>query len=262
MAADENPILRVRREPPPFRRVAVRAITDLTTLMRRVVFSGPELEGFKLDEPAASVRLLLPPAGADTVVIPTWTGNQFELPGGDRAPIRTFTPRRFDRAELELTLDIVLHEFGAASDWARSAEPGDEVAISGPGRGGVIDTDASSYLLAGDESAIPAIDQLLEAMPTEMPIDVHVEVSDAAARLELHAHPRARVTWHVLPSGREHGDAMATAIESLDRLPDAIWVAGEAAAVQRLRKHLFDERGLPRSAVTARGYWKHGRSAT
>ncbi len=257
-----DPALRTRREPPPFRRVVVQRLEDLTPRLRRVVLGGPELAGLEIALPAASVRLLLPPDGADAIVMPTWTGNQFELPGGDRAPIRTFTPRRLDTQHHELTLDIVLHDTGAASDWARSATPGAEVAISGPGRGYAIDTAAPSYLLGGDESALPAIDQLLEAMPPTMPIDVHVEITDAAARLDLHPHPHARVRWYELADGRDHGDAVASAIESLDDLPGAIWVAGEAAAVQRLRRHFFDDRGLSRSVVTARGYWKLGRSAT
>lgn len=230
--------------------------------MRRVVLGGPELDGFEFDLPAASVRLLLPPEGADEIVMPKWTGNQFELPGGERAPIRTFTPRRLDRAQLELTIDIVLHDIGAASDWARSAAVGDEVAVSGPGRGYTIDVDAATYLLGGDESALPAIDQLLESMPEAMTIDVHVEISDPVARISLQDHPGADVAWHLRSGDGPPGDALATAIESIDQLPDAIWIAGEAAAVQRLRKHLFDARGLPRSAVTARGYWKQGRSAT
>ena len=36
---------------------------------------------------------------------------------------------------------------------------------------------------------------------------------------------------------------------SLVVLPPAIWLAGEAAAIQRLRRHLFDVRGLSRAAV-------------
>ncbi|NND75465.1 MAG: siderophore-interacting protein [Ilumatobacter sp.] len=255
-------ITRIRREPPPFRRLEVRRIEDLTPHMRRVVLGGPELDGFELDLPAASVRLLLPQRGSDAIEMPVWTGNQFELANGERAPIRTFTPRRLDVQRLELTLDVVLHATGAATDWARSTQPGDVVAVSGPGRGYEIDTDASSYLLAGDESAIPAIDQLLEAMPPSMPITAHVEITDPSARMELHAHPLTSVTWHVLGDGHEPGDAVASAIEALDELPDAIWVAGEAAAVQRLRKHFFDTCGRSRSTVTARGYWKHGRSAT
>ena len=38
-------------------------------------------------------------------------------------------------------------------------------------------------------------------------------------------------------------------------------MAGEAAAVQRIRHHLFDERGLSRSHAVVRGYWKHGRGS-
>jgi len=41
-----------------------------------------------------------------------------------------------------------------------------------------------------------------------------------------------------------------------------VWVAGEAAAVQRIRRALFEERGVPRSRATVRGYWKHGRAGT
>jgi NADPH-dependent ferric siderophore reductase len=37
-------------------------------------------------------------------------------------------------------------------------------------------------------------------------------------------------------------------------------VAGEAAAVQRIRRQLFEDRGLPRPQATVRGYWKHGRT--
>jgi len=39
-----------------------------------------------------------------------------------------------------------------------------------------------------------------------------------------------------------------------------LWVAGEAAGVQRVRRHLFEERGLPRGQASVRGYWKRGRS--
>lgn len=250
-----------RREPPPFRRVTVQRVEDLTPKMRRVVIGGPELDGLEIDEPAASVRLLLPPPGEETIVMPTWTGNQFELPDGERAPIRTFTPRHLDTGRLELTLDIVLHEHGAASDWARSVAVDDETAVSGPGRGYDIDTDAGAYLLVGDESAIPAISQLLEAMPGEMPVQVHVELADPAARPDLPPHPNAAVTWHD-QTGDDPGAALVAAVEALDEVPEVVWAAGEAASVQRLRKHLFDVRGMSRSEVTARGYWKRGRSAT
>ena len=179
-----------------------------------------------------------------------------------RAPIRTFTPLSFDPDTFNLAIEIVRHGSGAASDWAESASVGDEVAISGPGRGYELDTKAAGYLLAGDETALPAISQLLEALPAAMPVRVIIEIVDGSARLDLPAHERADVSWHRLPEGAERGAAMVDAIVSLDSVPPAVWVAGEAAAIQKIRTHLFDERGLARSAATVRGYWKHGRSAT
>ncbi len=259
--ADSDRRVPIRREPPPFRRVTVRGIDDLSPRMRRVVLGGPELEGLEIDAPASSVRLLLP-ATDRGLEMPHWTGNQFELADGARAPIRTFTPRRLDAAASELTLDIVRHETGAASDWASSASIGDEVAVSGPGRGYEVDTMASRYLLAGDETAIPAISQLLEHVPGSIPVRVVIEIAEPSARLDLPPHPEADVSWHELPDGEGPGTALVAAVTAIEEMAPVVWAAGEAASVQRIRKHLFDDRGLTRSAATVRGYWKHGRSAT
>ena len=105
--------LRVRREPPAFRTVEVSRVERLSPRMVRVTLGGPELEGFVLDQPAASVRLLLP---TGDFVIPTWNGNEFLLPDGRRPALRTFTPRRFDAAVTELDVDVVLHGSGVASE--------------------------------------------------------------------------------------------------------------------------------------------------
>lgn len=263
MADDAPPsTFRSRREPPRFRTLEVRRVGDVTPRMRQIVLGGPELEGFDDPGPASSVRLLLPPPGHDTIVLPTWAGNEFVLPDGARAPIRTFTPRRFDAAAGELTIEVVLHEGGAASDWARAATPGAVTAVSGPGRGYDVEHDAGSYLLAGDETALPAIAQLLETIGPDTTVEVHVEIADPSARQELPAHPRLHATWHLAEPGAAPGSAFVAAIEGLDEIAEAVWVAGEAAAVQRVRTHLADVRGRPRSTVTVRGYWKTGSSGT
>jgi NADPH-dependent ferric siderophore reductase len=249
----------VRREPPRFRRVDVRAVRPLSPRLVRVTLGGPELDGFSIGQPAASVRLLLPSPGRDELVMPMWDGNEFLLPGGERPAIRTLTPRRLHEGGLDV--DIVLHDGGVASGWAAGAEPGAEVALSGPGRGFAVDPEVRSYLLAGDESAIPAISQLLEVIADDVSIDVRVEVAHPDARLELPGHPGASVTWHDLDPGSRPGDALVAAVESADIRDGAhVWAAGEAAAVQRIRKHLAGDRCLPRSQTTVRGYWKVGRS--
>jgi len=229
--------------------------------MVRITLTGAELEGLVVEEPAASVRLLLPSPGTHEPVIPTWNGNEFLLPDGRRPTIRTLTPRRVDGAVPELDVEIVLHGSGAASQWAEGVEPGAAAAVSGPGRGYTVDPDGPAFLLAGDETAIPAISQLLEALPATTPVDAHIEIAHPDARLALPDHPRTTVTWHDLPRDAPPGDAFVAAIRGVELARDTlVWVAGEAAAVQRVRRELFERRGLPRARAVVRGYWKHGRS--
>lgn len=252
--------LRVRREPPRFRVAEVRRSETITPYLVRVALGGPELAGLDPGLPGASVRLLVPPAGSD-LVLPAWTGNEFLFPNGTRPPIRTLTPRRFDPDALELTVEVVIHEGGLLSAFALTATPGVEVAVSGTGRGYTVDPDARQYVLAGDESAIPAIGQLLEALPAAARIDVVIEVARPDARLQLPPHPGASVQWVDLPDGTAPGEALVDAVIVAD-VDDGthVWAAGEAAAMQRIRKHLFEERGLSRASAVVRGYWKRGRS--
>jgi NADPH-dependent ferric siderophore reductase len=258
--SSETGNVRVRREPPPFRRVSVRSVETLTPRMARVTLGGPELEGFTVDQPGASVRLLIPSPGTSTLVIPTWNGNEFLLPDGMRPTIRTFTPRHVDVERLELVLDVVVHDGGAASTWACNAGAGALAAVSGPGRGYSIHPDATGFLLAGDETAIPAIAQLLETLPHDKPVQVIIEVADPEARLPLPEHPLATAEWCDLRPAAVPGTALLTAVRGVEiGLGASVWAAGEAAAMHRIRSHLFDDRGLARARVTVRGYWKHGR---
>ena len=259
--------VRTRREPPKFRTLAVRRTEALTPRLLRVTLGGDELAGLTLDLPAASVRLLLPSAGRPDLVMPAWNGNEFLLPDGSRPTIRTLTPRHVDPEARTLDVDVVVHDGGALSAWAQAARPGDAVAVSGPGRGYTVDRAAARYLLAGDETAIPAIAQLLEHLPDALPVQVLVEVADPAARLPLTSpasgRDRVEVTWCDLPPGAPPGDVLVPAVTSATEALDPttrIWVAGEAAAVQRIRRMLFQDRGVPRAHAAVRGYWRHGRA--
>lgn len=260
LTADHSPgpLRRVRRPPPRFRRVTVARVAPIGPRLVRVTLAGPELEGFPVPQPAASVRLLLPEESG--LELPGWTGNEFLLADGRRPTIRTLTPRQVDPETGELEVEIVRHDDGAASGWAGAAAPGDEVAISGPGRGYTIDLDAPAFLVGGDETALPAIAQLLEALPPTIPVAVHVEVARPDGRIDLPDHPAMQLHWHDLPADAPPGDALVAAVvAAAPALGTRIWVAGEAAAVQRIRRHLIAERELPRAHTSIRGYWKHGR---
>jgi NADPH-dependent ferric siderophore reductase len=252
----------VRREPPKFRRVEVRRVEHVSPRLVRVTFGGAELEGLTVEQPAASVRLLLPSSGSREVVLPEWNGNEFLLADGRRPTIRTFTPWHVAAGEVELDLGIVVHGEGAAAEWASSAQTGDAAAISGPGRGYTIDEDAHAFLLAGDETAIPAITQLLEGIPRATPVGVHIEIGHPDARIALPEHEHATIEWHELPEAAIPGELLIAAVNDADIAPGTkIWAAGEAAAVWRVRRHLFEDLGLPRAQAAVRGYWKHGRAA-
>jgi NADPH-dependent ferric siderophore reductase len=252
---------RIRREPPTFRAVTVAHTTDLTPHLRRVTLHGPALAGLDPGLPAASVRVLLPSPGTADLIVPRWEGNEFLLAGGRRPIIRTYTPRRFDTDALELDIDVVLHPDGVAAAWATTVQPGEPAAVSGTGRGYAIDPSATTFLLGGDEAAVPAISVLLESLPPAARVDVMVEVGHADARLALPSHPGATIAWLDRSATEAHGAALEAAVRRATVDPAArVWVAGEAAAVQRIRRHLFDERGLARSQCTVRGYWKHGRA--
>lgn len=254
----EPPTGRLRREPPRFLPVSVQRVDQVSRRLIRLTLTGPSLHQLIVRQPASSVRLLLPSPGTKELVVPSWAGNEFLLPEERRPVIRTFTP--LPATAHTLGIAVVIHDGGVASEWALTAEPGDQAAVSGPGRGYTIDQEASAFLLVGDETAIPAMTQLVPALPVQRPVQLHIEVAHADARLPMPDHPRLTVEWHDLAPGAAPGDAMVAAVrgEAVDA-GIRIWVAGEAAAVQRIRHHLFEERGLPRTQVTARGYWKHGR---
>jgi NADPH-dependent ferric siderophore reductase len=256
-AVADQPMRRLRREPPPFRQVVVVGVEHPSEYLARLTLDGPALNQLIVDEPAASVRLLLPTSPESGLVIPTWNGNEFLFENGSRPILRTFTPIRNPGETSALTLDVVTHEGGAASDWAVNATTDHQAAISGPGRGYTPDPEASAFLLTGDESAVPAIGQLVAALSPQWPVHVGIEVRSPKAIRDLGGDGAASVEWGVLAEGALPGSVQMAFVEAA-RLESGtkIWAAGEAAAMQRIRRHLFDERGIDRSGTMIRGYWK------
>ncbi|MFW2338798.1 MAG: siderophore-interacting protein, partial [Acidimicrobiia bacterium] len=112
-------------------------------------------------------------------------------------------------------------------------------------------------LLFGDESAIPAIGQLIEVIPAGTSIAAVIEVSHPDARVALPDHPASIVEWLQRESGSPTGDRLVRAVEGAHLSEGTrLWAAGEAAAMHRIRQNLFQERAIERSRATVRGYWK------
>jgi len=229
----------------------VQGVQQLTPRLRRIVFAGSALAGFNWNGPAAHIKLIL---GADSP--------------GMRAPSRTYTPRAFNPARNELTVDFVLHGEGPASSWAAQAQVGQPMLIAGPGRSFALDSRAEWLLIAGDESAIPAIATILEVVPEGLRTQVLLEVNDAADEFALATiGPHVSLQWlhRAQPLSGHDGAAragveLAAAVAAFRQPPGPgqVYVACEADAMRGIRRHLLVERALEREWVTTRGYWKQG----
>ena len=186
------------------------------------------------------------------------------VPAARRQPpwLRTFTPLRVDNVAGRLDIEIVRHPGGAVSDWAESASIGAPAAISGPGTGYVFPAAADRLLVFADETALPAVTQLVEMAPATLPLELHVEVVSDDAIIDVAVRPDDRVEWHVTEPGAVPGGRIVAATRSLQELPHGtnVWASGEASAMHAIRTHLFDTLGLERSRATVRGYWKPARS--
>jgi len=253
--ARKERLLAIRKPPPPFERVTVVGRKDLSPRLLRLTVRGECIRAMVVDQPGMSLRVVVPWPGAP-LEIPEWNGNEFLLADGSRPALRTFTPLRPEGDRLDL--EIVRHPGGAVSGWAERASPGEELTVSGPGAGYDFPVDATTLVVLGDETAIPAIRQLIGMAPTGLMLDVHVEVIDDSSKLDLEAGPNATVRWHVTPDGETPGVQLVNRVRSLLEIDDTtcLWAAGEASAMQAIRTHLFTVLGLERSRATIRGYWK------
>jgi NADPH-dependent ferric siderophore reductase len=254
-------LLRVRRPPPPFQEVAVVDRRELSPRMLGLTLEGECLRSFAVPQPAMSLRVVVPWPDAE-LELPEWNGNEFLLADGTRPALRTFTPLRPDPDAGRLDLEIVRHPGGAVSQWAEGVDLGARAAISGPGAGYDYPDDATTLMVLGDETAMPAIRQLIAMAPTHLRLDVRVETTCAEARLDLGARRTDRVTWYETPPESSPGQRLAAYVRTMDAVPDRIdlWAAGEASAVQAIRNHLFKTLGLERNRAVVRGYWKPARA--
>lgn len=177
------------------------------------------------------------------------------LDGDGAEPVRRdYTPRRFDAAACELTIEFALHGDGPAANWAAQAAPGQRATIAGPRGSFVIPLDFDWHLLVGDETALPAIARRLEELPAGVKAIVLLQVSDEADRRSLASAADLSVHWIA------EADDLVSAVRALE-LPGGdgyAWCAGEASAMATLRRVLVEEKGLDRHAIRAAAYWKRG----
>jgi NADPH-dependent ferric siderophore reductase len=256
----ETPAARPPRRRKPPRPAEVVSVSKMTPRLVSVLVRGDALDGFKIEAPTSHVKVYLPADGQDAPALPEQTPDGPVWPeGAERPVVRTYTPVRFDEASKTLELQFVLHGVGPASEWAERVVPGDKLAVAGPGGRFALDETAAHWWLAADESAIPAVATLLEALPATAAADVHIEVADAADEIAFDSPAKTTVTWHHRRSPDAFGAELAEAARAAEIPAGArIWVACEAGAMRGIRRYFTRERGLPLSSMVTRGYWRLG----
>ena len=236
------------------RRLEVLRVVDLTPRMRRITLGGPELAGFVSLGTDDHVKLLFPQNAAEQAALETLVLGAGKSDGPMPA-MRDYTPRRYDLDTLELDIDFVLHGDGPASTWAEQAKPGQFLHIGGP-RGSMIVPDMfDSYLLIGDETALPAIARRLEGLPANRRALVIIEVENGKEQQVLETAAQVNVIWVLREGGKDH---LLSTVRQI-KVPTGslyAWVATETKVSRQIRRVLLDEHGLDEQFVKAVGYWR------
>ncbi|MCK1788851.1 siderophore-interacting protein [Pseudomonas violetae] len=228
---------------PRLRPAKVVEVLEVTPRLRRIVVTGVSLFDFPEGRPGQWVKLFLE------------AGN-----GG--VPVgRAYSILEWDAQRRRMTFDIAIHCGGPMSQWAANARIGDRLSLSGP-RGGLAENNPRSWLLlAGDESALAAIQAIMAQTIPEKELHVFIEVSTERDIIEIPELPNAEIRWVLRDS--EHPEVYSTLYEAircspLPNQPGAAWVAGESGAVKKIRQHLLRERGFNAENLQAAGFWKKG----
>lgn len=288
----------------------VKSARRLSPHFARITLTSPDFDVFGVDRRDQRVKIVLPgPDGrlcdigqADPEAIDNgeWYARWRDLPDAERMPFRTYTVRRIDPEALELDIDFVLHhDAGPAGSWAETAAVGDRLIVVGPDARSPESAQGIDFhpgtarriLLAGDETAAPAICAVLEGLGPGVEAEAFIEVPSVDDALPLTA-ARGRVRW-LARDERPHGEALIEAIEAwtavsgellaraaaprpqaledidvdVDLLWDSpddgegefyAWIAGESQTVKVLRRLLVQGCGVDRKRVAFMGYWRAG----
>ena len=221
-------------------RVRVAAVRRLAPSFVRITFTGDDLGDFGVDGLDQRIKVVLPleATGYDTFPTDDWYASWRALPAEQQNAFRTYTARAARPAMREVDVDFVCHgDTGPASAWAGRARVGDELMLVGPdATSGVTGSgvewspgDARTLLLAGDETAAPAICAILEALDVTAVGHVFIEVPTDADRLPVSAPAGVEVRW-IARNGASHGVRMTDQVHAWASTVASAGVSGAAGS--------------------------------
>lgn len=241
----------------------VESADELSPHMMRVTFGGEGLADFRASEfTDAYVNALFLPDGS-SFSVPFDVDEARAAQPDERPRGRRITIRSWDSSTRRLVMDIVGHgDVGYAGRWAQKASPGDRLQMVGPTGGYRPDPRADWYLMAGDESALPAIAASLEVAPAGRPAVALVVVGGPAEEIELSSPAELELTWLHRSTTDSPEELLARAVQRLEWHPGKVdvFVHGEAAEVRAVRRFLLAERGLVKEEASISPYWRRGKT--
>ncbi|CAH0160361.1 siderophore-interacting protein [Microbacterium foliorum] len=231
-----------------FRTVTLSAREWLAPDFVRVRLTGSDLEGF--DSPGSDdhVRLFFPHGPVRSVE---------EM---RTAPSREYTPLTWGPDWLDV--EFAVHgDAGIAAPWAATAPLGSSIGIGGPRGSAVIAGTPASWLLAGDETAIPAIRRFAALLPADVPARIAIETVSAGREIDIDTP--VEIQWlhrGDAPSGSPLA-AFLDALTAEDRIGDDpfVFIAAEQSIVKPGRA-LLDRWSIDPAHAVVKGYWKRGES--
>ena len=171
---------------------------------------------------------------------------------------RWYSVRRWDAGSRELTVDIVVHDHGAATRWAERAQPGDAISVSAPaGRFGPA-SDTEWVLVVADQTALPAASRILEELPAGQPAYAILEAPEPDCVLPISSAAELDVSWLFHPTPARLGSPLTPATRAfpLPAGPGYVWMAGEASCSREIRRYVRHELGWKPARYDIVGYWR------
>ena len=226
----------------------VARVQRLSPSFLRVTFTGPSFDDLAPNGWDQRIKVLLPTADGGLRDCPRgddWYAEWRALPEERRNPMRSYTVRASRPDARELDVDFVLHgTSGPASAWAERAAAGDGVVLIGPnarfpGPTGGFEwhppVDARCLIVAGDETAVPAVCAIVESLPAGRSARVLLEVPEADDVLPLAAPDGVEVTWLPRrPANAPRGALLAPAVvAAVGELAEARPAGGAPSAGRR-----------------------------
>lgn len=243
-----------------FRMMTVIGVERLTPRLRRLRLGGQNLGHFDVLT-NLHVRLHVPArmdmGGGHNLSPPVLdvTGRPVIDQSSPDYVTRYYTIRRIDANAGWMDVDFVLHDTpGPAADFARQAKPGDTCGISGPC--GLGAKPARRYLLAGDETALPAISRIVEHLPQETRGLVLIETQHDNGRTNMTAPPGIDIDWFERHR-RSKRDFVKRTIEAVEAFRKEggdyfLWIAVEHSDWQAIRPYL---QPIPKARYIHVAYW-------